>query len=273
MKRTVYFLSDHTGITVEAIGRSLLSQFEELEYNAIHWPFLDKEEKAQKAVAHINATAASEELRPIVFSTLVNPKIRDHFKGINGIMFDFFETFTGRLENELGMTSCPIRGISHGMANKKAYNERIHAVNFALANDDGATVRNFHSADLILIGVSRSGKTPTCIYLGLQYGVLAANYPLTEDELEKRELPASLHQYMDKLYGLTIDPQQLSRIRSERRANSRYASLEQCEEEVKKAEFFFRDYGIPFINTTSLSIEEIAAKLLQRIGLESRIRR
>lgn len=273
MKRTVYFLSDHTGITVEAIGRSLLSQFGELEYNAIHWPFLDKEEKAKKAVAHINATAEKESLPPIVFSSLVNPTIRKIFQHANGVMFDFFETYTSQLEKELGMTSCPIRGISHGMANKKSYNERIHAVNFALANDDGATVRNFHSADMILLGVSRSGKTPTCLYLGLQYGVLAANYPLTEDELEKKELPPSLHPYIDKLYGLTIDPQQLSRIRSERRANSRYASLEQCEEEIKKAEFFFRDYGISFLNTTSLSIEEIAAKLLQRNGLESRIRR
>ncbi|MEN8167665.1 MAG: pyruvate, water dikinase regulatory protein [Pseudomonadota bacterium] len=268
-KRLIYLISDHTGITVETMGRALLSQFEQLEYELVRWPFIDSMEKARGAADRIRRTGRDSALPPIVFSTLVDPAIRACFKGIGALVFDFFESFTSRLEEELEHKSTPIHGQRHGLVNRRAYDERIQAVNFALANDDGATTKNYPAADLILIGVSRCGKTPSCLFLGLQQGILAANYPLTEEDLLQDRLPAPLQGFREKLIGLTIDAQQLHRIRQERRPNSRYASLEQCRREVRLVESLFRDQQIPFLNTTAMSIEEIATRLLQRLKPQS----
>ncbi len=265
MKRTVYFLADHTGITVEAMGRSLLSQFEGFEYETVHWPFIDSLEKARRVAERINQTTMESEQKPIVFTTLVDPRIRDYFKSLDVPVMDFFETFTARLEEELQIPSSHALGRYHTTDNNRAYDQRIHAVNFALNNDDGMITKNYETADLILVGVSRSGKTPTCLFLGLQHSVLAANYPLTDDDLESDLLPKTLAPYREKLYGLTIDPNQLQRIRQERRPDRRYSSLEQCKMEVKLAEQMFKHYNIPYLDTTSMSIEEISARLLQHI--------
>jgi len=264
-KRTIFFLSDHTGITVENMGRALLSQFEGLEYEIVHWPFIDSVEKARRVADNINRTTQATALPPIVFSTLVEPAVRRCFADVNARVFDFFATFTNELELELGIQSSPRLGHYHSMSNSHAYNERIHAVNFAFANDDGGVIKNYPVADIILIGVSRSGKTPTCLFLGLQHGILAANYPLTDDDLLQEELPAPLREHKQKLFGLSIDPLQLQRIRQERRPDSRYASLEQCTREVRQAEALFAHQGIPYLDTTAMSVEEIAARLIQQL--------
>ena len=271
MRRTVYFISDHTGITVESMGRALLSQFEELEYDTVSWPFIDSLEKARRAAESINKTVQESAVPPIVFSSLVDPEYRRCFNSVGALVLDFFATFTQALEKELQTPSSPVFGHFHGMHNPHAYNERIHAVNFAFANDDGAVTKNYPAADLILIGVSRSGKTPTSLFLGLQHGILTANYPLTEDDLHEERLPLVLEPHRKKLFGLTIDPFQLQRIRSERRPDSRYASLGQCREEVMLAEGLFKNLRIPFLDTTSMSIEEIAARLKQITGLKDRL--
>ncbi|MBL3618650.1 MAG: kinase/pyrophosphorylase [gamma proteobacterium endosymbiont of Lamellibrachia anaximandri] len=271
MKRTIFFISDHTGITAEAIGRSLLSQFKGLEYETIHMPFIDSIDKARRASERINQATMESHTHPLVFSTLVDPKLRACLRGVGAVIFDFFDDYTHQLEKVLGTASTPVRGHAHGMGNHHVYNARIHAVNFALANDDGAVVRNYASADLILLGVSRSGKTPTCLFLGLQHGILAANYPLTDDDLENGRIPKTLQSHTDKLFGLTIDIQQLQRIRQERRPGGRYASLAQCRLEVEEAETMFHRYKIPFLDTTSMSVEEISARVLQQTGLESRM--
>ncbi|EGV52285.1 MULTISPECIES: posphoenolpyruvate synthetase regulatory kinase/phosphorylase PpsR [sulfur-oxidizing symbionts] len=270
-KRSVFFLSDHTGITVEAMGRSLLSQFPALEYDTVHWPFIDTIEKAKRAAGRINQETMRSGARPLVFSTLVDPTLRACFRDSAGLIFDFFEHFTQPIEEELQIPSAPALGRLHSIGKQNAYNERIHAVNYALTNDDGAVTRNYDSADLILIGVSRSGKTPTCLFMGLQHGILAANYPLTDDDLDDQNLPRVLQPYVEKLYGLTIDPRQLQRIRKERRANGRYSSFEQCLSEVQRAERLFKRHNIRFLDTTAMSIEEIAARLLQEAGQESRL--
>lgn len=264
-KRTIYFLSDHTGITVENMGRALLSQFEGFEYEIVHWPFIDSIEKASQVAARIDRKAAESELPPIVFSTLVEPEVRRCFAHVHARVFDFFAAFTRQLEQELHLTSAPRLGHYHSMSNSHAYNERIHAVNFAFTNDDGAIVKNYPVADIILVGVSRSGKTPTCLFLGLQHGLLAANYPLTEEDLEVNEIPPPLQAVKHKLFGLTIDPIQLMRIRQERRPHSHYASLDQCTRETRQAEALFQHYHIPFLDTTAMSIEEIAARLVHRL--------
>ncbi|HID45478.1 MAG TPA: kinase/pyrophosphorylase [Chromatiaceae bacterium] len=264
LKRTIFFLSDHTGLTAEAIGRSLLSQFQGIDYDVVHRSFLHSMEKIEKVVQEIDHIASESGSRPIIFSTLVDPAFRKRLKACNGLVIDYFETFTGVLEDELQTASCHKYGQVHSMTNANAYHDRIDAVNFALTNDDGTIVRNYPAADLILLGVSRSGKTPTCLYMALQYSILAANYPLTEDDLESRSLPESLQPFQEKLYGLTIDAYQLQRIRQERRATGRYATLEQCQWEISAAEKLYKRHRIPYIDTTTMSVEEIATKILAK---------
>ena len=269
MKRTIFFLSDHTGLTAEAIGRSLLSQFEDLDYEIIHWPFIDNKTKIQNVVRQINKLASESNLRPLVFSTLVDPELRQYLKESQALIYDTFDAFTNSLELELGMTSSHQRGLVHSMSNANQYQDRIHAVNYALNNDDGAVTKNYPNADIILIGVSRSGKTPTCLYMGMQYGILAANYPLTEDDLEHHGLPSLLREHKDKLFGLTIDVNQLQRIRKERRPNGRYSSREQCQYEIQQAEALFKRHNIPYVDTTSMSVEEISTRIMAQTGMAS----
>lgn len=271
MKRSVFFLSDRTGITAETLGRSLLTQFDGIDFKKTSWPFLDSVEKAHEAAERINQVAEEDGSPPLLFSTLVNPEVHAIIRSSRGVLFDFFETFNGALEKELGVTASHVMGRSHGMGDYATYTARIDALNFALSNDDGITTNNYPVADIILVGVSRSGKTPTCLYLALQYGILAANYPLTEEDFENHRLPAPLVPYREKLFGLNISPERLRQIRSERRPDSRYATLRQCQFEVQAVEHLYRQEHIRFIDTTHMSIEEIATTILQQAGLDRRL--
>ncbi len=271
-RRTVFFVSDQTGVTAETMGHSLLTQFDGQAFRQVTLPFISTIDKAEEAVRKIDATAEAEGVRPVIFSTLLQEDLREIIKRANGLFLDFFDAFLGPLEMELKAKSSRAQGKAHGMADIGAYTLRINATNFALANDDGAMTRDYERADLILIGVSRSGKTPTCLYMALQYGIFAANYPFSEEELELGRLPPALVPYKKKLYGLTIVPDRLQQIRNERRPNSRYSSPAICEFEVRNAEAIFRRYDIPYINTTECSIEEIASRMLDRTGLERRLR-
>ncbi len=238
-RRTVFFLSDQTGVTAETLGHSLLTQFEEHEFDQITLPFIDSVDKAEAAIRQINAVAVEQAARPIIFSTLVQDNLRERFLHASGLFLDFFDMFLGPLERELQMRSSHTVGRAHGMADSGAYDKRIEATNFALTYDDGAKTEGYDKADVILIGVSRSGKTPTCLYLAMTYGVFAANYPLAEDELESGELPTALEPHRDKLYGLTISSERLRQIRKERRAAGRYASAQQVTFELRAAEALF----------------------------------
>lgn len=271
-RRTVFFVSDQTGVTAETMGHSLLTQFDGQAFRQVTLPFISTVDKAEEAVRRINATGEAEGVRPVVFSTLLQEDLREIIKCANGLFLDFFDAFLGPLELELKTKSSRAQGKAHGMADIGAYTLRINATNFALANDDGAVTRDYERADLILIGVSRSGKTPTCLYMALQYGIFAANYPLTEEELESSRLPPVLVPHRKKLYGLTIAPDRLQQIRNERRPNSRYSSPSQVDFEVRTAESIFERYDIPCISTTECSIEEIASRILDKTGLERRLR-
>lgn len=270
-QRSVFFLSDHTGITSETLGRSLLTQFEGVDFKMNNWPFLDNVEKANDAVLRINKAALEDGTRPLVFSTLVNLEVRKVIGTCQGVVFDFFDAFNDRLENELGIQALHVTGRSHGMGNFRAYTARIDALNFALANDDGMTSSNYSASDVVLLGVSRSGKTPTSLYLALQFGILAANYPLTEEDLESGTLPRQLYNYRERLFGLTIDADRLHQIRSERYPDSRYATMKQCQFELQAVEQLYRREGIRFLNTTTMSIEEIATTIVQQTGLKRRL--
>jgi regulator of PEP synthase PpsR (kinase-PPPase family) len=271
-RRTVFFVSDQTGVTAETMGHSLLTQFDGLAFRQVTLPFISTVDKAEEAVRKINATAEIEGLRPVIFSTLVQEEMREILKQANGLFLDFFDAFLAPLEQELKVKSSRAQGKAHGMVDSGAYALRINATNFALANDDGAITRDYDRADVILIGVSRSGKTPTCLYMALQYGIFAANYPLADEEFESGRLPQALVKYQKKLYGLTISAERLQQIRNERRPNSRYASPAQVEYELRAAIALFERYDIPYIDTTECSIEEIASRILDRTGLERRLR-
>lgn len=271
MKRHVFMLSDGTGITAETLGNSLITQFENIEFIKLTIPYIDSVEKAGDVIHRINESFHESGIKPLVFMTLVNPEIRNYFKKANACVFDLFNTFIGPLENELNEKSSYTVGRTHGVPNDKSYTHRIEAVDFALNHDDGVKTRGYDKADIILIGVSRCGKTPSCLYMALQYGILAANYPFTEDDLVGFHLPDALRPYKHKLFGLTIDTQRLQQIRTERRPNSKYASAEQCRLEVTEVEAMYQKEKIPYINSTKYSIEEIATKILAISGLQRKI--
>lgn len=273
--RTVCFVSDRTGVTSETLGHSLLSQFEGLRFRTVTMPFVTTADQAIGVVARINAIAKEEQAQPIIFCTLVDDRIRAIVKeGARGLFLDFFDAFLAPLETELGMESAHVTGrsIVFGAGADPAHSARIDATNFALANDDGSGPRDYRSADVILIGVSRSGKTPTSLYMALQYGIFTANYPLTDDELESGDLPKVLIPYKHKLYGLTIKPERLQQIRNERRPGSRYASASQVQYEVRTAHTLFERLGVPYIDVTECSVEEIASRILDKMSLTRHVR-
>ncbi|WP_048307023.1 pyruvate, water dikinase regulatory protein [Halomonas sp. PR-M31] len=273
MTRTAFFISDGTGITAEALGRSLLAQFENVEITKITKPYIDSTEKAQNLAAVIDATAARDGELPIIIDTIVDESIREIISQAPGFKVDIFTTFLVPLEEELRTHSSYSVGRTHAIAQDEVYMNRIDSVHFALDNDDGARVHQYDTADTILVGVSRCGKTPTSLYLALQFGIRAANYPLTDDDLDEDgslKMPKSLAPHRHKLFGLTIDPRRLSEIRSERRPNSRYCSIDQCLQEVQQAEALYRRYHVPFIDTTRFSIEEISTRMIAETGLQRR---
>ncbi len=267
-ERTIFFVSDGTGITAETFGHSLLTQFEPMKLRQVRLPFVDSIEKAQQAVERIDRQALADGNRPIVFSTLIDPAINDIVRMANCRYLDLFATFLEPLESEFGVRSTHTVGRSHTATDTEAYQRRIAAINYTLAHDDGQTHIELDHADLILIGVSRSGKTPTSLFMAMQHGIRTANYPLIPDDFERGRLPEVLYRYKPKLFGLSIAPERLAEIRNERRPGSRYASLENCRYEVRAGEALMRREGIRWLSSTTKSIEEIAATVLNELDLD-----
>src|SRR3954454_5019161 len=269
-RRTVFFVSDGTGITAQMLGHSLMTQFEEVEFNQVTLPFVDTIEKAEECVARISAESGSG--RAVVFSTLVNHDVRAVVRRANALVIDFFESFIDPLEAGLGVRSSHTIGRSHSAMDKKEYAQRMEAINFSMAHDDGASHRELGQADVILIGVSRGAKTPPSLYLALQFGVKAANYPLIPEDFQRGKLPEALRAQKTRLYGLTIPPERLHEIRKERRPGSRYAELDNCRFEVQEAgSMMRRGEGTRSINSTTKSIEEIATTILRELRIHRQV--
>ncbi len=268
--RSVFFISDRTGITVETLGHSLLSQFEPLEYSEIIQPFVDTDEKLEACIRQIEYAAQHTGQRPLVFVTLVNQSYQERLAACDAMVVDFFRTFVGVLEGELGQESSHRVGHTHGVRDVGQYDARMDTVNYTLRTDDGSGAQQYQDADIVIIGVSRSGKTPTCLYLALQFGIRAANYPITEEDLEHRRLPEALVPYRERLFGLMIDAERLHRIRSQRMPDSRYASIVQCQYELRQLQALFQRENIPWLDSTSMSVEEIATSILHASGLRRR---
>lgn len=271
IKRTVFFISDGTAITAETLGHSLLAQFPNVNFDIHIIPYITTEEAAMKVVEEINNCQHEEGKLPLVFDTLVDRNVRDIINTANAVNLDVFEGLIGKLEQELGTPPTTLIGQTHAVTDTEYYKARIDAVHFALDNDDGARTRHYDKADIILIGVSRSGKTPTSIYLSLQFGIRVANYPLTEEDLDDNRLPAVLKHHKNKLFGLMIDAERLVAIRTERKAGSRYASFNQCQMELRAVEGIYISEGIPYLDVSEMSIEEISTRILQMTGLKRRI--
>ncbi|XOV78427.1 MAG: pyruvate, water dikinase regulatory protein [Aestuariibacter sp.] len=264
--RAAYYISDGTAITAEVFGHALLSLFP-VEFDHFTIPFVETEEKAHEIIAKISESFQDTGERPLVFYTIVNPDVRKIISTSRGINYNFLDQFVAPLEKAIGVPSKPEKHRTHSI-HEKTYDIRIEAVNYALANDDGSNIKDYDEADIILVGVSRSGKTPTSLYLALQYGIKAANYPFTEEDMgDVMRMPPALRPFKRKMFGLTISAERLHHIRSERRANSRYASLQQCRTEIREVENLYRKEKIPFLNSTHFSIEEISAKILAETGL------
>lgn len=267
--RTVFFVSDGTGITAETFGHSVLTQFE-MRFKQVRLPFIDTTDKAYDALRKINETFATDGQRPIIFSTLVKSDLSSIVRQSQGMHMDLIQTFVEPLEQELGVKSTHTIGRSHTSTDSEEYKNRIEAINFSLAHDDGQSHKNLSAADVILVGVSRSGKTPTSLFLAMQYGIKAANYPLIPDDFERGKLPSGLQEYKHKIFGLSIAADRLAEIRNERLPGSKYAALQNCRYEINEAERMMRREGIRWMSSTTKSIEEIAATILQEIKSDQR---
>ena len=268
--RIVFIVSDGTGITAENFSQSILAQFE-ATFKHIRIPFVDSVDKAHEAVSNINQALNKYGVQPIVFTTLVNPELNHIVSKANGLILDMFQTFVAPLEAALGMKSTHAMNRLHHNADTEAYKNRIEAINYSLAHDDGQSNQNLIEADVILVGISRVGKTPTSLYLAMQYGLKAANYPLIPEDFERGQLPKDLMPYRQKIFGLMIDAERLSEIRNERRPGSNYAKLENCRYEINEATAMMKKQSIPWILTTSKSIEEIATTVLQAMKSDKTI--
>ena len=269
VSRLVYIVSDGTGITAENFSQSILAQFE-ASFKQIRIPFVDTVDKAHDTVIQING-ANPKYGQAIVFTTLVNPEVNQVVSKANALVLDMFQTFVAPLEQTLGMRSTHAINRLHHNADTDAYKNRIEAINYSLAHDDGQSNQNLADANVILVGVSRVGKTPTSLYLAMQYGLKAANYPLIPEDFERGQLPKDLLPHKQKIYGLTIDADRLCEIRNERRPGSNYAKLENCRYEINEATSMMRRESIPWVSTTSKSIEEIATTILQAIRSDKNI--
>ncbi|MBS1156683.1 MAG: phosphoenolpyruvate synthase regulatory protein [Proteobacteria bacterium] len=268
MTRTVFFVSDSTALTAEMLGHSLLTQFSGNHFHEMTIPFVNTPERADEAAKTIREQSANDDRRPIVISTLIDPALRLHERIPEALHLDLFDTFIDTLEHELEQKASHRAGAAHAITDINEYMDRMEAVNFTMNHDDGVHPRDLAEADIILLGVSRSGKTPTCLYMALQFGVKAANYPLTEEDFAIQGLPKILQPWRKKLFGLTIDPERLAQIRRERAPNSRYATPENCRFEVEESEALMRHNSIPHLDTTTLSVEELATTILHRTGLK-----
>lgn len=270
MNHIAFFISDGTGITAESLGHSLLSRFSGLQVDQVTLPYVNNELRAKQAAQRINDSADKLGKPPLVIISIVDAELREIIRGSQGLVLDMFEAFLDPMENLFGRSADHSAGSAYGIAHTN-YHQRIQAVNYVLENDDGGNIKNYPMADVILVGLSRSGKTPTCLYLGMHFGIRAANYPFTEDDLDDSSLPKSLQAYRNKLFGLYIEPERLSSIREERYANSRYASLKQCDFETRQFKAILDRHKLPYLNSTHLSIEELSTRIMDSIGIERRV--
>ncbi len=265
----VFFISDSTGITIESLGQSLFTQFPTIQFEKKVFPFISNKKETEQVISHIQEISSQDNNPPLVFTSLANEDLKNLFASNSITVFDIFSSFIPAMETHLASTASHVIGVTHGVGSTSKYVQRIEALNFALSHDDGMRVNDLENADIILAGVSRCGKTPTCLYLAMHYNLKTANYPLADADFESPSLPQAIASYQERLFGLTISPPQLCKIREERKPNSKYASLTQCKYEVARSETIFNTSRLPYLDTTTTSIEEIATSIIQRLNIKT----
>lgn len=266
--RDAFFVSDSTGITAETLGNALLANFPSVTFRRHTVPFVDTAASARNVVTTIRerAPAGSD---PIIFATVKSVGILAELHRSGGVVIDLLGGHLRELEATLGSVASELLGQYHGVGDIERYFGRMRAVEYAIEHDDGQSSRALDVADLIIIAPSRCGKTPTTMYLALQYGLAVANYPLTDDDFPADELPSIIAPYAGKCFGLTTTPLRLSQVRHERRPESTYASLAQCTLELRRSEDLYRRNRVPFLNSSTKSVEEMSAVIMQSMRLRS----
>jgi [pyruvate, water dikinase]-phosphate phosphotransferase / [pyruvate, water dikinase] kinase len=260
----VFFLSDSTGISAETMGNALLIQFPQLRFERRLIPFISTPDEARRVVEVLDR-AAEGPVTPIAFTTAATDEIREVLHTTKCPMIDFFELHIARVEAVFGVPAARVAAQLHGVGDVQRYNARMAAIEYSIEHDDGQSLRALDKAEVVLIAPSRCGKTPTTMYLALQHGLFVANYPLVEEDLETTELPRPIRDLRDRVVGLVATPGRLSEVRQQRRPNSRYASLEQCTYELRRAEAMYAANRLPVINSTTKSVEEMSTLIVQTL--------
>lgn len=262
--KDIYYISDSTGILITNLGQALLCQFPEISFHEEKIPYVKTIKEAQKTLEYI--LDKSRGRRPIIFSTIMDLEIRNLFRSPEVEFFDAFDYFLDPLEHCLEAKALRVPGFSrHG--DVLTMNKRVDAINYCLEHDDGTKVNEFDEADVILLGVSRAGKTPVSVYLATQMGLKAGNFPLTDEYLKEQRLPQSVVRNIKRAVALTTTPEMLRSIREKRYPDSKYAKIATCIEELQLAEEIFHHHKVPIISSAGKSIEEIATQVTQEIGL------
>lgn len=265
----VFFLSDSTGISAETMGNALLIQFPDLRFERTVIPFISTAAEAEDVVRRLDRALAESPRTPLVFITAASDEVRLALRTTQCPVIDFFDLHMQPVEAVLGTPGKRLPARLHGVGDIQRYNSRMQAIEYTIEHDDGQSVRGLDKADVILVAPSRCGKTPTSMYLALQHGLFVANYPIVEEDLDDAELPQPVRHLRDKCFGLITSPQRLAAVRQERRPDSRYASLAQCTSELRRTADMFRRHGLPVIDASTKSVEEIATIILQGLAAPS----
>ncbi|MCY9844061.1 pyruvate, water dikinase regulatory protein [Vibrio caribbeanicus] len=269
--RDVFYVSDGTAITCETIGHVVLGQFP-FNANEKTFPFVESKEKLEDLLREIEISFIKNGVKPLVFFSMVITELKEVLLQSNCYGYDILGSLVQQVETDIQIAPVPQLQRSRSVSkDSDTYFDRIAAIEYTLAHDDGVTLKGLEKADIILLGVSRSGKTPTSLYMAMQFGLRVVNYPFIDDDLSRLRLLPEFEIHRHKLFGLTIDPQRLTEIRQNRLAGSDYASNEQCLHELQTVEALFRREAIPYINTSSLSVEEISTRVLEKAGLRRRL--
>ena len=269
--RDVFYVSDGTAITCETLGHVVLGQFSFIP-NEKTFPFVESEDKVADVIKEIEISYQRDGIKPLVFFSIVVPEIREMLLKAPAHGYDVLESIVQKVQDDIQMEPQPKMQRSRSVSkDSDTYFDRIAAIEYTLAHDDGITLKGLDEADIILLGVSRSGKTPTSLYMAMQFGLRVVNYPFIAEDVKMMRLLPEFEIHRHKLFGLTINPERLNEIRENRLSGSEYASTEQCKLELDTVEALFRREAIPYINTSSLSVEEITTRILERAGMKRRL--
>lgn len=260
--KDVYFVSGNTGILAKDMGKALLCQFPEVSFNEELIPFIRTESQARKALERILQQSAGR--YPIIFSTLFSKSLNNIFDTPEVEFLNICDHFLERLEEILEVK--PIREAGTARAlDDNAMTRRVNAIHYSIAHDDGTATKDYDEADLIIVGVSRSGKTPVSVYLATQMGLKTANFPLVDDNLGTCRLPPEIIRNKNRVVGLSTTPDMLHSFREKRYQGSTYAKIATCATELKQSDQIFLKYQIPVVFSDGRSIEETATQVAQEL--------